>query len=361
MEPIRWAILGTGAVAEEFAKGLKALPDAELYAIGSRGLDRATAFAKTHKIAKAYGAYEDCIADPLVDIVYIATPNHRHAEDIRLCLRGGKAVLCEKPFALNAAQARDIVALARSLSLFCMEGMWMRFIPLVREFRDRVKQGVVGRPVLLTANFGVPTQYDASNRFFSPELGGGALLDRGIYLVSLAFWLFGKPDAVAAARTEALTGVDETAAVVFTYQDGPLAVLNTSLAARYDNAAAVYGDLGAITVQDPFYAAEEMTLVLHGGPRPPVRAVSLKSRAVDLIKRLPGVAVIARRLRAAVGAKRVVQSNAPSAYRYEAAEAMRCLRLGLVESPDMPLDETILILDCLDEIQRLSRPPVLEA
>jgi predicted dehydrogenase len=361
MEPIRWAILGTGAVAEAFAKGLKALPDAELYAVGSRGLDRATAFARAHKVAKAYGAYEECIADPLVDIVYIATPNHRHFEDVRLCLRGGKAVLCEKPFALNAAQAREMVALARSLSLFCMEGMWMRFIPLVRSFRDRVNEGVVGRPVLLTADFGAPTQFDPGNRFFSPELGGGALLDRGIYLVSLAFWLFGKPRSVAAARTEAVTGVEETAAVLFSYRDGPLAVLNTSLSARYGNTAAVYGDLGSITLHDPFYAAEEMSVLLHGGPRPPQRAVSLKSRAVDLIKRLPGAAVLARRLRAAFGAKRVVQSNAPSAYRYEAAEAMRCLRLGLTESPDMPLDETIHILECLDDIQRLSKPPLAEA
>jgi predicted dehydrogenase len=351
MKSIRWGILGTGAVAAEFATGLNALPDAELYAVASREITRSENFARAHKATRSYASYLDCVSDPLVDIVYIATPNHRHYDDILLCLQHGKAVLCEKPFVLSADQAKRVAQIARSSSLFCMEGMWMRFIPLVRTLRERVRAGDIGRPVLFAADFGVPTEFDENNRFFDPELGGGALLDRGMYLVSLAFWLFGKPDAVSATATLAPTGVDESASVVLKYKDGPIAVLNTSLSARYGNRATVYGDRGNLTLRDPFYAAEEMEISFHGGPRPLKSTGSLKSRVVAMVKKLPLVAVAARRLRSAVGVKILVRSHGASAYRFEAAEAMRCLRLGLTESPDMPLDETILILECLDEIK----------
>ena len=268
-----------------------------------------------------------------------------------LCLEHKKAVLCEKPFCMTADQARHIAAVAKASSVFCMEGMWMRFMPLVQELRQRVNAGDIGRPLLLAADFGVPTQFDPSNRFFDPELGGGALLDRGVYLISLAFWLFGKPTAVLASETAASTGVDETASVILQYAQGPMAVLNASLTAKFNNVATVYGDRGQMTLQDPFYAPEEMTIALHHGPKPMVSRDTPKARLVHLIKKAPAVAVAARRLRSILGARTVIRSHGASPYRFEAAEAMRCLRLGLTESPDMTLEESILILECLDQVK----------
>src|SRR5258708_1236017 len=178
---LRWGILGTGSIAHTFAEGLRALPDAELVGIGSRTREAAASFAARFGVAHAYGSYRELAEAANVDVVYIATPNIRHKEDCLFCIDAGKAVLCEKPFAMNAADGQEIVDRGRGAGLFFMEAMWMRFIPLIQKAREIVRRGDIGAPCLLLADFGYPIDRDPKNRFLDPSLGGGSLLDRGIY------------------------------------------------------------------------------------------------------------------------------------------------------------------------------------
>jgi hypothetical protein len=173
---IRWGILGTGQIARTVAQDFRLVPEAVLLAVGSRDQTRAQAFARHHGIAKAYGSYEDLLQDRDIDVVYIATPQMRHRDDALACIGSGKAVLCEKPFTLNAREARTVIQAARRRGVFCMEAMWMRFIPLIREVKTRIDQGAIGDITHLTAEFGNPKPYDPQHRHFNPHLGGGCLL-----------------------------------------------------------------------------------------------------------------------------------------------------------------------------------------
>ena len=167
--PIRWGILGTGAIAVKFATGLQSLPDASLAAVGSRAEATADAFADRFGAARRYASYEALAADPEIDIVYVATPHPMHHTAAKLCLEAGKAVLCEKPFTVNATEAREVIALARERKLFLMEAMWTRFLPLMVRFRELIAAGAIGEPRLLTADFGFRASGDPSHRLFNPE------------------------------------------------------------------------------------------------------------------------------------------------------------------------------------------------
>ncbi len=194
MRKIAWGILGTGRIAGNFAADLALLPDAELVAVGSRSEATAQSFAGRFGAPHAHGSYEALAADPAVEVIYIATPHPLHAENMKLCLRAGKAVLCEKPFTLNAREAEEVIALAREQKLFLMEAMWTRFLPAVVRARELIEQGAIGEVRLLLADFGFRAAFDPHHRLFDPQLGGGALLDLGVYCVSLASMLFGPPD-----------------------------------------------------------------------------------------------------------------------------------------------------------------------
>ena len=191
--PIRWGILGTGRVAGRFAQALRELDDARLLAAGSRRLATAEAFARHHGVERAYGSYAQLAADPDLDIVYVASPHALHREHSLLCLEAGRAVLCEKPFALNATEAREVIASARSRGLFCMEAMWTRFLPAMRRLTELVDAGAIGELRMVTAQLGFPSEPDPSSRLFDPALGGGALLDLGVYPLALASQLLGRP------------------------------------------------------------------------------------------------------------------------------------------------------------------------
>jgi predicted dehydrogenase len=316
VKKIRWGILGTGSIATLFATGLQALEDAELAAVGSRSAEAAAAFGARFGAARHHASYADLAADPDVDIVYIATPHPLHHANTHLCLEAGKAVLCEKPFTLNAAQARDLVNLARERQLFLMEAMWTRFLPALTEVRRLINEGEIGDLRFLTVDFGFHKEFDPRHRLFDRQLGGGALLDVGVYLASLASMLFGPPAQIRSLAQIGPTGVDEQMALLFGYDGGRFAQLTASITTATPQEATIVGAAGSITLHPLWWKASRLTLATNG--REP--------QIIDA----------------------PFQGNG---YCHEAAEAMRCLRAGALESPVMPLDETVAVIETLDRVR----------
>jgi predicted dehydrogenase len=362
---IRWGILGTGYISRAFAEGLRPLPGAKLVAIASRTLSSAQQFAREFDVARAYGSYEALVQDADVDVVYIGTPNSRHRDDCLLCLGAGKPVLCEKPFALNARQASEVIEFARKQHLFCMEAMWMRFLPLVQRVRQMVQGGAIGEVCTLTADFGYPAAFDPSSRLFNRELGGGALLDRGVYLLSLAYFLLGEPERVVGEAAIATTGVDDQSSYLLKYPGGQLAMLSANLRTHAGNEAVITGTRGQIRIHAPFYKPHQLSVQTFaavgngsskaaGGDRPP----SLKQKVVSAV----GRSSVLQRLYLQFGdpflkqlrqpRKTILEPYEGNGYGYEAAEVMRCLRSGDIESQIMPLNETLAIQKTMDELRR---------
>lgn len=352
---VRWGILGTGRIAGEFALGLRQLPDAELAAVGSREAARAEAFALAVGAARARGSYEELVADPGVDVVYVATPNTRHRENCVLALTAGKAVLCEKPFTTNGREAREVVALARKERLFCMEAMWTRFVPLVARAGALVREGRIGDPLAFQADFGI-TVPSRESRVFRPELGGGALLDLGVYLVAMARFFLGPPLEATGYGLVGPTGVDEQASILLRHPGERHSLLLASILSRTPAEAIVLGTRGRLKIHSPFYrphriSIERLADAADGatvGPVPlPVAPPAWKGHLRRAYQRFEGVlAPIARRPE--VELFEPVDGNG---YHYQAAEVARCLRAGEVESPRMPLDETVAIMDVLDHLR----------
>lgn len=316
MDQIRWGILSTGGIAATFVRGLRDLPDAAVVAVGSRTQAAAEAFGDEHGIARRHGSYAALAADPAVDVIYIGTPHNLHAENMRLCLEAGKAVLCEKPFTVNAAEAAAAVALARERRLFLMEAMWARFRPHMVELRRLLAEGVIGEPRMVRANFGFRRPLDPAHRLFAPELAGGALLDVGVYATSFVHMVFGAPEGVVSAAHLGETGVDEQMAAILSYPGGRLAVITSATRTNSPRTAMVAGTEGYITIENPWYPPSALTLQKEG--QEPVR---------------------------------IEPPHTGNGYAYQAAEVHRCLREGLLESPIMPLDESVAIMATLDRIR----------
>lgn len=313
---IRWGILGTGRIARTFAEGLAVLPEAELVAVGSRSQTAADAFGDVFHVPHRHASYEGLAADPDVDVVYVATPHSLHRDNSLLCLEAGKAVLCEKPFAINAAQAEEVIALARKKRLFLMEAMWTRFLPVLVRVRELLAEDAIGKVRLLNADFGFSATFDPRGRLFNPHLGGGALLDVGVYLVSLASMVFGPPAHVASMAHLGATGVDEQAAMILGYERGQLAVLSTAIRTATPQEATLVGTEGWMRIHSQWWHPTTLTVTVKGRE--------------DQAIRLP------------------FEGNG---YHYEAAEVMRCLRAGKLESEVMPLDETLAIVKTMDKIR----------
>jgi predicted dehydrogenase len=267
--PLRWGIAATGAIAAAMCEALVHVDGAEVVAVGSRSRETADAFAQRFGIARAHGAYADLFADPGVDIVYIASPHsHHHAMTIA-ALDAGKHVLCEKAFALNAGQAREMVAAARRNDRFLMEAMWTWFIPAVVDIRQRVLDGEIGDPRIVEANFAIPV-FEPDGRHRRADLAGGALLDLGIYPISFARFLLGDPVAVSAYGVLADTGVDATVGGVVSFEGGRLGLFHTSLDLLSNLRATVHGTLGRIEVDAPFWYPTGFTVHLGGEEPVPV-------------------------------------------------------------------------------------------
>lgn len=354
MTTIRWAVMGTGVIAKQFAHGLQSLPDAQLLAVGSRTLNTANDFAKQFQIPRAYGSYEELVQDQDIDVVYIATPHIKHMENCLLCLNAGKAVLCEKPFTLNAQEAREVIKVARQKQLFCMEAMWMRFVPLMVKLQEIIQSGEIGDICMINASLGFLNEYDPHHRAFNPDLGGGALLDLGVYPLSFAFQLLGKPSSIVSQAEMASTGVDAQAAIVLSYESGALATLSTSFRAFQANDAVITGTKGRIHIQEPLYRPESLSIVKY----PTNFAESRLSKTP--LARLKHVEILRKSYRRLQRARSLLRrdngqitiSSAGNGYQYEAAEVMRCLRANACESNVMPLDETLEIMTVMDTIRQ---------
>ncbi len=316
MSKIRWGILGTGGIARLFAEGLTFLDEAELVAVGSRGAKSAEEFGEQYLVPRRHASYVELANDPEVDVIYVATPHTSHKENSMLCLQAGKAVLCEKPFTLNAREAAELIGYARERKLFLMEAMWPRFLPLMVRLREMLGAGVIGELRMVHADFSFRTDFDPHSRLFDLELGGGALLDAGIYPVSMASMIFGPPSDIVSLTHLGETGADEQTAVTLRYDKGQLAVLTTATRTAGPVDVLIRGTEGSIRILPWWLRATRMLLVRPG-------------QADELIE-LP---------------------IAGNGYNYEAAEVMRCLRAGLTESDLMPLDESLELMRTLDAIR----------
>jgi predicted dehydrogenase len=314
---VRWGILGAGAIAATVSADIAATPGNMLHAVAARDGSRAEAFAHAHGVARSYGSYESLLADPDVDVVYIATTHGQHRDHALLALRAGKPILVEKAFTLNARQAREVVAEARARRLFCMEAMWTRLNPLIRQAVEIAGSGRIGEIVGVRADLSQHFPYSATHRLFDLAAGGGALLDLGVYPVTVAWLFLGRPDTVQAIGTLSPTGSDLTAVMQWGYADGRVAQLYCSAAGPSPLAALVTGTHGWISVEPRIHRPRR--LVVHDGAGDEV----IEAGAV-----------------------------AGNGYGLEIAEVARCLRAAELESPLVPLDETIAILEVLDETRR---------
>ena len=316
MGKVRWGILGTGTIASQFVRGLRSLPEAEVLAVGSRSEDSAARFADKRGIPRRHAGYDDLASDPDVDVVYVATPHPFHAENATLCLEAGKAVLCEKPFSVNATEAERVVGLARERGLFLMEGMWTRFFPLMEEVRRLLSEGALGEVRMLNVDFGFRADPDPASRLFAPGLGGGALLDVGVYCVSFASMVLGHPSGSVGIPHLGETGVDEQASVVLEHEGGRLANLSIGIRTATPQEATIIGTEAYARIHAPWWRPASMTIARAGEEEETVEA-----------------------------------PPSGNGFNYEAAEVMRCLEAGETESDLMPLDETVSVMRTMDSIR----------
>ncbi len=353
---IRWGILGTGFIAGEFAKGLNSVAKAQLLGIASRKPANAQAFAQIFQVTRVYDRYEQLVQDPDLDVVYIATPNHTHKDLCILCLEAGKPVLCEKPFTLNAQEASEVIDVARRQQVFCMEAMWMRFMPLIQEVKGMIERGAIGDVKILMADFGYPFAYDANSRFFAPQFGGGALLDRGVYGLSLAYYILGAPSAIVAQAAIAPTGVDEQSSILLNYPQGKLAVLSQSLSTYTSNQAVIMGTTGKISIHELFIKPEKISVTkfsqLTQSYPSPLIPLSFKQKLVAAAKQNQLIKRLYLSLSGLLKSDKItIKPLEGNGYNYEAIEVMNCLKNGQLESKIMPLDETLKILEAADYIR----------
>jgi predicted dehydrogenase len=262
---VRWGVLGCGKIARKFAADLRLVADAELVAVAARELSRAGDFAREFPCQFVFGSYDELVRCPEIDVVYIASPHSLHHEHTLLCLRHAKAVLCEKPFAINARQAHEMVQCARQHGVFLMEALWTRFLPHYLKMRELVDSGAVGEVKGVLGNFGFRPQPPVAPRLFDPALGGGALLDIGIYLVFLAVSVLGRPEHIRATMSRAPSGVDEQCSLLFEYADGRQAALFATLAANLETDADIFGSTGRIRMTSRFY--EPSSTLQHYQPK----------------------------------------------------------------------------------------------
>ncbi len=315
MKNFRWAILGTGGIAQAFARDLQSLQGHLVAAVGSRSIDSAQSFAENFPDCIPYGSYQELVESD-VDAVYVATPHTFHFEHSRLALLAGKPVLCEKPFTINCKEAKALIELASEKNLALMEAIWTRFLPHIATVREILRSGVLGKIQSITADHGQYLPRDAHPRLWQPELGGGALLDLGIYPITFADIVLGAPVSITARAELTDDGVDLQSSMIFQYSNGAHALLSCTMANRTPNTAVVAGDLARLEIDGFFFAPTSMRVITREG----------------------------------------VVSQYPSSYqgiglREEAIEFARIVGEGALESPLAPLQKTLEIMQLMDEIR----------
>lgn len=316
MKKYKWGILGCGQIAQKFAGALQRLEQAEIFAVASSDSSRAIDFGQRFGAHKSFGSYKEMLSDPEVEIVYVATPHSHHFLHSKMCLESGKAVICEKPFTIDAGELRELIALAKEKDLFLMEALWTRFLPHIIKAKELVDQGAIGELKMVSADFGFKADFIPERRLFNPDLGGGALLDIGIYPVFLAYLFLGYPEKVRALSTFGPTGVDEQTAMTLVHQGNTISELSCTLLSRTRQEATLYGTTGNIRMARRWYGPSEIELF-----RDDISEMQLDYRYDD------------------------------NGFEYEALEVMRCLDAGLKESPVWTPGNSLDLMRMLDEIR----------
>jgi predicted dehydrogenase len=312
-----WGIIGLGNIAETFAGDLRLLPNANLYAVASRSRQKAELFAKKHGASHAYGCYEDILGNKNIDIIYVATPHSLHFENTAMCLKNKIAVLCEKPLAINSAEAHKMAELSKASNTFLMEAMWTRFLPSIEKTLELVNEKAIGNIKIIRADFGFKAQKDINNRLFNNALGGGSLLDVGIYPVFLSLLLLGKPSLIKAVAHIGPTRVDESCGITLMYDNGQIAALFSSIVARTGIEAEIIGECGRIKLHSLFFMPTKISLIRENN-EPEIIEPKYKGKG----------------------------------YAHEAEEAMYCLENGMVESKKMSHAFSLQLMDVLDLIRK---------
>ncbi len=314
-------ILGAGGIARSMCATLRGMKAAgrpvELYAVASRDIDKAIRFAREQGVKRAYGSYEDMLADPAVELVYVATPHSHHAEQMKQCILAGKAILCEKSFTANAAQAEEVLALAKEKGVYVAEAIWTRYMPARKIVDDLIAAGEIGEPHLLTANLSYTIEHIERVRL--PELAGGALLDVGVYPLNFASMVFGNDIASMESHVEMLpTGVDRTENITIRYANGRTAMLMASAAFNSDRRCVVYGSRSYITVDNVNNPAFIEVFDKDERIRPRMH--------IDVPVQITG-------------------------YEYEVEACLRDIPLGRLEPEEMPHSETLTIMRQMDALR----------
>lgn len=321
---VRWGVIGPGRIADKLVRDFPHVPGAELVAVASRSPERAAGFAARHGIPTVHDGYRAILDDPGVDVVYVATPHPQHRAIAMAALNAGTAVLVEKAFTVSSAATREVVAASRATGVFAMEAMWTRFFPAVVRMRELIADGAIGEVRAVQADLGVRNKNGPDDRFWSAELGGGALFDLGVYVVSFAQMVLGAPTSVAATGALAPTGVDVEESIVLGFDDGRSAALQTSLRCAMPGGARVVGTDGWIEVPPRFHHPDR--IVLHRDGADPEEIVA-----------------------PAVGA----------GYTHELIEVTERIAAGEPESPVMPLSDTIAVQDAMAAVaDRLGMHPI---
>lgn len=312
---INVAIMGAGNIAGTMAATLNKMKSVRCYAVGSRNKDKAVDFARKFGCKKAYGSYEELVLDKKVDLVYIATPHSEHFDNAKLCIEHGKAVLCEKSFTANAAQAEELIAFAKEKNILITEAIWTRYMPMLATIKEVVGSGIIGLPTMLTANLGYVINGVA--RMTDPALAGGALLDVGVYTINFASMIFGtEVKKISSTCTYTKSGVDEQNSVTMIFEDGKMAVLNSSMMSLSDRKGIIHGTKGFIIVEN--------------------------------INDFESITVYDSSY------KKIEKYNRPrqiSGYEYEVEACVEALQKGEIECPQMPHEETIRIMKLMDSLR----------
>ncbi len=312
---INVAIMGAGNIGGVMANTLNKMKGVKCYAVASRNKEKADEFAKKYGCKKAYGSYEELVQDKKVDLIYIATPHSEHYENARLCIENGKAVLCEKAFTANAAQAEALISFAREKNVLIAEAMWTRYMPMLQTIKDVLSSGVIGVPTMLTANLGYVI--NGVSRLTDPALAGGALLDVGVYTINFASMIFGtEVKKVSSVCTYTKSGVDEQNSITMLFEDGKMAVLNSSMLSLSDRKGIIHGTKGFLVVEN--------------------------------INNFESVTVYNTNY------EKVEKYNRPkqiSGYEYEVEACIKALQNGEIECLQMPHEETIRIMKLMDNLR----------
>ncbi len=318
MKTIRWGIIGAGRISTKFAAALSALEGTEITAIASRSQDRADQFAKSFQIKKAYTSYEELVKDPEINVIYIGTPHTEHKANTELCIRNGKAVLCEKPFTLNEKDTKYLISLAREYNVFLMEAMWTKFMPVTRTVKAWLQERCIGKVKYIDITFGYNGGYDVDGRLLNSELAGGALLDVGIYPLTYTIHMMDKlPEQISSTAYLGQTNVDEVNAISMRFEDGAIARLGSSVTVDMHNQAVIVGDQGRIVVPN-FWKAESAELYDKDG---------------TLISTYEMPFVV-------------------NGYEYEAEAVNDCLRNHKKECDLLPLADTLEIMKLMDHMRK---------